>query len=148
MTGYSRFVGVASLAAAAALSAGAAQAEPGGFAGGFSFQSDDLVAGPDVQILSGYAIAELQDNGAYRVGLVATDFYQNAEGSRRVYALQLCTGQPEGAEMVITCQVSETTGSNYTPDDFRLQQVPGSPVLWRGTLSSNGTAPVEFIDLD
>ncbi len=148
MKGVLRLIGGAALTAAAVLTAGAALAEPGQFAGGFSFQTDDLIAGADVQILSGYALAELQSNGSYRVSVVATDFYQNAEGSRRVYALELCTGQPTGTEMVITCQVVQSTGTNYAPDDFRLTQDPAAPTLWRGTMSSNGTAPVEFIDLD
>ncbi len=148
MKRFSRLVGAAALAAATALIAGAAQAEPGQFAGNFSFQTDDLIAGPNVQILSGSAVAALQNNGTYRVSLVATDFFQNPEGSRRVYAVQLCTGQPDGGEMTITCQVVSTNSTNYTPDNFRLRQDPATPTLWRGTLSSSGSAPVEFLDLD
>lgn len=142
-------IGAGVLGVAAVPTAGAAQTpEPGQFAGGFSFQTDDLIAGTDVQILSGYAQAQLQSNGSYRVSVVATDYYQNAQGSRRIYALELCTGQPTGGEMVITCQVVQSTGTNYVPDDFRLTQDAAAPSLWRGTMSSNGTAPVEFIDLD
>ena len=141
--------GAAALGVAVALAAGTAQAQQGEFAGMFSFQTGDMLDGPRVQILSGDALADLQDDGSYRVRLLATDFLQNADGtSSRVHAIQLCTGKPEGEEMLITCQVLNSTVTNYIPDSFRLRQVPDTPAFWRGTLESAGSVSVEFIDQD
>lgn len=136
------------MAAGLALMAGGANAQAGEFAGGFAFQTSDLEAGPEFEILSGYAITEQLNNGTYRVSLLATDYQQNDQNWSRVYALQLCTGQPSGDDMVITCQVINHTGQNYLPDNFTIRQDAANRSLWRGTMSSSSTAPVEFIDLD
>jgi hypothetical protein len=132
----------------AALMGTSVQAQDGEFAGQFVFQTSDLRPGPDFEILSGYADAERLPDGTYDLFLFAVNYIQDARGQRRFYAAQRCTGQFQGLDMRITCTVEQTTGQNYTPDNFVLRQDPDGRDRWAGTYGLGGSVYAEFVDLD
>lgn len=142
---YLRLIGAGALTFAVALTAGVALAEPGQFAGRFTFQSDDLEPGPEVNIISGFATVRQQDDGTYDVVLLSTDLFQTAAGDTvRQYAFETCIGQLKGTAMEISCEIRQTTDADFTANNFRLQYIPDSIGLWRGTTPMDADTTVEF----
>lgn len=144
----------AAVAAAGLVAASAAAAQelpvpndPTSFHGVSTFQTSDLIDGPGVQLLSGVVVAYGDGAGSYAMLLFALDYYQDPEGGeRRVSATQNCGGETIGAELVITCEVEASSGTNYAPDNFRLTLA--GERHWTGTVTSSGDKPVDFVDLD
>lgn len=121
--------------------------DPQSFHGVSAFQTSDLIDGPGVQILSGVAVSTRYDDWTYSILLFALDYYQAPEGGdRRVSAMQNCVGQIQGEDLVITCEVQSTSGSNYSPDNFRLHRFADRH--WTGVITSSDNKPVDFVDLD
>ncbi|MBX9614602.1 MAG: hypothetical protein K2X25_03305 [Caulobacteraceae bacterium] len=144
MQGWTRRVAAVALLACTAM-AGPAVAQQTDFSGTFSFQSGDLDPGPRFNLISGYADSEAVGDGTYLIVLVATEYQQTEQSSRRVYAVQDCVGRPSGRDIAITCEVSMTTSTtNYRPDNFLLRP-SGDQGLWQGQVTSNGSAEVEFV---
>jgi hypothetical protein len=135
--------GLAGMAAGAAawVIAGAAASQE--FGGVYTFQTDDLAPGPEVQVLSGLLLAESDDFGGYEVMVIATDLYQDAAGqSRRIHARQSCNAEFDGSQVLVECQVEASDGENYQPDNFVLQ--PGANGVWAGQLLSAVSGGVEL----
>ena len=146
MKKYLRLIGAGAVTFAVALTAGAALAAPGQFVGGFTFQTNDLEPGPEVNIISGHAFARKKADGAYDIVMMSTDFFQTATGETvRLYAMQTCIGQMKGAEIELSCEVRQATEADYPANNFRLKYIPDSIGLWRGTTPMDADTAVEFI---
>ena len=142
---HGRMTGIAAWAIiwlAVAPVAAAQTVAPAPFEGVFAFQTDNLGLDDGTSILSGAVVSTMTAAGTYRVELLAVQYNRPATGEQtRVMARQLCSGTPNGEEIVITCQLLETNSANYAPDNFRISR-DGGTAVWNGELSGNGAAVV------
>jgi hypothetical protein len=132
--------------ALAAITAAPAQAQSNPFTGTWAFQTEDYGSESIVVTLSGAAI--ITHNGArYDIRLVAHEQasvqqpVMEGEDTEIVAAHQRCTGEADGAQFTITCEIVDAPES-YAPDNFVLQvDAPGRMV---GVLQSASTGQVTF----
>jgi len=123
--------------------ASAQTAAPAPFEGVFAFQTNNF-ATEGTSILSGTVVSTMTAAGTYRVELLAVQYNRPVTGGEtRVMARQLCSGTPSGEEIVITCQLLETTSPTYAPDNFRISR-DGDSAVWNGELTGSG-ATVAFV---
>lgn len=123
--------------AALAFAAPAAAQSSRDFAGTWAFRTDYYGEAS----LSGAAIIRpSRRNGAFNISLVAQE--QSHTGGDITTAPQICTGVATGAQLSITCQLTEAT-PNYAPDNFELTLTgPGS---MEGVLQSASQAQTLFV---
>jgi hypothetical protein len=94
-------------------------------------------------MMSGAATFTATAPGRYDIRLIANEMIvERASGSAQtITARQTCTGESDGAQFVISCQLAEPL-EGYAPDNFILQQGELDQLV--GVLSSNASAQVTF----
>lgn len=131
--------------AGAACFAAAASAQPSAdHAGTWAFQTT-LYGTPQVgAYMSGVAVMTASAPGRYDIRLMANERLVNrATGETRLLvAHQSCSGEQDGAQFSITCQLAEPL-ENYASDNFVLQQGEDAGQLV-GVLASAAHAQVTF----
>ncbi|MBL8545755.1 MAG: hypothetical protein JNL81_04785 [Hyphomonadaceae bacterium] len=131
-------------AALAACSAPAANAQSGdAFAGTWAFQTasygNEQVGG----IMSGAAVIVREAADLYSIRLLSNERLVNRDTGQTAFltARQNCTGQNDGGQFTITCQMAEPL-EGYEPDTFVLQAGEADQLV--GVLSSNNSSQVTF----
>ncbi|MEZ5972833.1 MAG: hypothetical protein R3C31_13575 [Hyphomonadaceae bacterium] len=128
----------------AACSAPVAQAQSGdAFEGTWAFQTasygNEQVGG----IMSGAAVITREAPDRYAIRLLANERLVNRDTGQSAFltARQTCTGENDGGQFTITCQMAEPL-EGYEPDTFVLQAGEADQLL--GVLSSNNSSQVTF----
>jgi hypothetical protein len=93
--------------------------------------------------MSGVAVASPAAPNRYDIRLVANErIIDRASGqSQLLTARQTCTGESDGAQLTITCQMAEPL-EGYQPDNFLLQQGEADQLV--GVLDSAASSQVTF----
>ncbi|MBX3430156.1 MAG: hypothetical protein KF779_11310 [Hyphomonadaceae bacterium] len=128
----------------AACSAPVAQAQSGdAFEGTWAFQTasygNEQVGG----IMSGAAVITREAPDRYAIRLLANERLVNRDTGQSAFltARQTCTGENDGGQFTITCQMAEPL-EGYEPDTFVLQAGEADQLV--GVLSSNNSSQVTF----
>ncbi|MGE0740924.1 MAG: hypothetical protein AB7O98_06235 [Hyphomonadaceae bacterium] len=129
--------------AALAMAATPAIAQDDPYAGTWAFQTSTYGDDQFGVIMSGAAIITPAAPGRYDIRLVANELIHAHETgqSQMLTAHQTCTGETDGAQFSISCQLAEPL-DGYEPDNFAVQ--PGRTGELIGVLSSAASAQVTF----
>jgi hypothetical protein len=132
------------LAVLAAAPASAQSDDP--FAGTWAFQTMSYGSEQVGAIMSGAAIVRRAATNRYDIQLLANERLVNrATGETMLLtARQTCTGERDGGQFMIECQLAEPL-EGYEPDNFVLQQGEADQLV--GVLSSNASPQVTFTRL-
>jgi hypothetical protein len=120
-----------------------AQAQQNSHAGTWAFMTAPYGDERFGVMMSGAATFTPTAPGRYDIRLIANEMIVERESGRSqfVTARQICTGESDGAQFVISCQFAEPL-EGYAPDNFILQQGEADQML--GVLNSNASAQVRF----
>lgn len=131
------------LAACSAPTSAGAQAQ-GDLAGTWAFQTQSYGGEAMGAVMSGAAVMTASAPNRYEIRLLSNELVVNrATGqSRLLTARQTCTGEMDGAQFSIACQMAEPL-EGYQPDNFVLQR-GDNPDQLVGALSSASSATVTF----
>jgi hypothetical protein len=104
----------------------AARAQPDNLAGAWAFQSEPYGNEQFAVSMSGAAVWEEARNGRYAIRLTANELIveRTSNRSRIITAHQNCSGERDGAQIAISCEMAEPL-EGYTPDAFLLQASDG-----------------------
>jgi hypothetical protein len=131
-------------AALAACSAPAASAQSGdAFEGTWAFQTQSYGTEQVGAIMSGAAVITQQAPNRYAIRLISNERLVNRDTGQGAFltARQNCTGENDGGQFTISCQMAEPL-EGYEPDNFVLQQGETDQLV--GVLSSNTSSQVTF----
>lgn len=128
--------------ALAALSA-PASAQQQDLSGTWAFQTQDYGNQQYAVAMSGVAIMTATAPGRYDIRLVANELLgERATGrSQLITARQTCTGEEDGPQFTIRCQMAEPL-EGYEPDNFLLQRGDADQLV--GVLNSATSGQVTF----
>jgi hypothetical protein len=139
------------VAAAAMLAACSAPTQAGAqasdaYAGTWAFQTEPYGNEQFGVVMSGVAVVTPAAANRYAIRLIANELIiDRASGqSRRLTARQACTGEADGGQFTINCQLT-TPLEGYEPDNFVLQQGEADELI--GVLSSATSGQVTFTRL-
>lgn len=111
------------------------------FPGTWAFQTGNYGNGGVTRALSGAAVITRVGGGSYSVRLTAHEITAApGQGERVIWAAEDCSGQLQGAQLIVTCTVTDTEVS-YAPDNFVLQRGANSNELV-GDMQSAASASV------
>jgi hypothetical protein len=135
----------AMLTACSAATPAGAQAE-GDYAGTWAFQTDPYGNEQFGVVMSGVAVMTSAAPNRYDIRLLANELIiERLSGqSRLITARQTCTGETDGAQFNITCQMAEPL-EGYEPDNFVLQDGEEDQLV--GVLNSATDGQVTFTRL-
>ncbi len=104
-----------------------ASAQQNNLAGVWAFQSAPYGNEQFALSMSGAAVWEEARNGRYSIRLTANEIIiERASGRSRILtAHQTCTGERDGTQISIICEMAEPL-EGYTPDAFLLQDSDGA----------------------
>ncbi len=132
-------------AALAACSAPAANAQSGAdaFAGTWAFQTASYGTEQVGAIMSGAAVITRERADNYSVRLISNERLVNRDTGQSAFltARQNCTGQNNGGQFTITCQMAEPL-EGYEPDTFVVQRGEADQLV--GVLQANNSSQVTF----
>lgn len=130
-------------AAMVMLLASPAQAQQNNYTGTWAFVTAPYGDEQFSVIMSGAATFTPTAPRRYDIRLIANEMIVDRASGRAqtITARQTCSGESDGAQFVISCQLSEPLES-YAPDNFILQQGDADQLV--GVLSSNASAQVTF----
>jgi hypothetical protein len=139
-----RIVMIAAAACALLAAPASAQTESNGFAGTWAFQTEPYGNDQFGVIMSGVAVATASAPNRYDIRLLSNELIiQRTSGqSQTLTARQACSGEYDGAQFSITCQLSEPL-EGYEPDNFLLQAGSDADQLV-GVLNSAASSQVTF----
>lgn len=125
------------------LAASPAAAQQQEFAGTWAFQTEDYGNPQFFVAMSGVAIMTPAAPGRYDIRLVANELIRERNSGRTqlITARETCTGQMDGPQFTIDCQMAEPL-EGYQPDNFLLQ--PGEADQLEGVLNSAASGQVRF----
>jgi hypothetical protein len=132
------------LAVALALSVMPATAQTSGsHAGTWAFQTEPYGSDQFAVVMSGAATFTAVAPDRYDIRLIANELIIERVTGRTqlVTARQTCTGEADGAQLTISCEMAEPL-EGYAPDNFILQQGDADQLI--GVLSSNASSQVTF----
>lgn len=138
---------MAAMAATLAVVAAPASAQSNdGYAGTWAFQTASYGAEQVGAIMSGVAVIERTARNRYGIRLLANERLVNRDTGQTAFltARQTCTGEVDGAQFTIRCQLAEPV-EGYEPDNFVLQQGEADQLV--GVLSSSASPQVTFTRL-
>ena len=92
--------------------------------------------------ISGVMTVNRYDDGEYHVRLNTIEHVDDGTRQNKSFSLQSCRGRDEGEDIVITCEVLNST-PGYQPDTLRIRYVGG--VQFAGQLISADTYPIEVL---
>jgi hypothetical protein len=138
-------IAAAALVAFAASPAKAQSSDP--FEGTWAFQTASYGDEQIGAIMSGAAVITRQSGDRYAVRLIANERLVQRETGQSMFlvARQNCTGENDGGQFTITCQLAEAV-EGYEPDNFVLQQGEANQLV--GVLRSNASPQVTFSRLN
>ncbi|MEQ1617246.1 MAG: hypothetical protein ABL883_02745 [Terricaulis sp.] len=104
-----------------------ASAQQDSLAGVWAFQSEPYGNEQFALTMSGAAVWEEARNGRYSIRLTANEIIveRASNRSRILTAHQNCTGERDGTQINVTCEMAEPL-EGYTPDAFLLQDSDGA----------------------
>ncbi len=119
-------ISLAGLSALAGLAA-PASAQQDNLAGVYAFQSEPYGNEQFAVSMSGAAVWEEARNGAIAIRLTTNEIIveRASNRSRILTAHQTCTGERDGTQISISCEMAEPL-EGYTPDAFLLQTSDGA----------------------
>lgn len=129
--------------AAAALACGSALAQPASELNGtylFGSPMTRMNSGALGQI-SGVMEVRPNGDGRYHVSLSTMERIDDGSTQRRSWSLQSCDGRDEGQDVVLTCEILNST-PGYIADSFRLRYAEW--IRWEGELISADTYRIEM----
>jgi hypothetical protein len=131
----------AALMTFAAAPASAQSGDP--FAGTWAFQTASYGSEQVGGIMSGVAVIRRTARDRYDIRLLSNERLVNRETGQGAFltARQRCTGQNDGGQFTISCQMAEPL-EGYQPDNFVLQRGETDQLV--GVLSSNNSSQVTF----
>jgi hypothetical protein len=135
---------MAGMAPLVAMWAAPASAQSGdAYAGTWAFQTASYGSDQVGAIMSGVAVIERAARNRYNIRLLANERLVNRDTGQSAFltARQTCTGQLDGAQFTIRCQLAEPV-EGYEPDNFVLQQGEADQLV--GVLSSSASPQVTF----
>ena len=138
---------IAAMTAMLAGVAAPATAQQGGdFSGTWAFQTASYGSEQVGAIMSGVAVIARAGRDRYDIRLLANERLVNRDTGQSAFltARQTCTGEVDGAQFTIRCQLAEPV-EGYEPDNFVLQQGEADQLV--GVLSSNASPQVTFTRL-
>ncbi|MGE0046255.1 MAG: hypothetical protein AB7H66_16800 [Hyphomonadaceae bacterium] len=131
-------------AALVAFAAAPARAQSGdSFEGTWAFQTASYGSEQVGAIMSGAAVITRAGGNRYDIRLVSNERLVNRDSGQQAFltARQTCTGDRDGGQFTITCQLAEAV-EGYQPDNFVLQQGEANQLV--GVLSSSASPQVTF----
>jgi hypothetical protein len=133
------------LVACTAAAPAGAQADDA-YAGTWAFQTASYGNEQIGAIMSGAAVISPAAPNRYDIRLIANERIVNRNSGENllITARQTCTGELDGAQFTISCQMAEPL-EGYEPDNFVLQQGEEDQLI--GVLSSNTSSQVTFTRL-
>jgi hypothetical protein len=136
----------AMLAACSAPTPAGAQAESGGHAGTWAFQTEPYGNEQFGVVMSGVAVMTPAAPDRYDIRLLANELIiERVSGqSRLLTARETCAGEVDGGQFTITCQMAEPL-EGYEPDNFILQRGEQDQLV--GVLNSATSGQVTFTRL-
>lgn len=132
------------IAALALVAAPVAHAQTGDtYAGTWAFQTSSYGDERVGAIMSGVAVITASAPNRYDIRLLAHERLVNRDTTQTAFltARQTCTGESDGGQFTITCQLAEPL-EGYTPDDFVLQAGEADQLV--GVLNSEASPQVTF----
>ncbi len=134
-------IAAATLAACLAPSASAQSGVA--FEGTWAFQTTSYGTEQVGAIMSGAAVITRAGADRYTIRLISNERLVNRDTGQGAFltARQNCTGQNDGGQFTISCQMAEPL-EGYEPDNFVVQQGEADQLV--GVLSSNTSSQVTF----
>jgi hypothetical protein len=136
------FLIAAMLLAACSSTPASAQADDP-FVGTWAFQTTSYGDERVGAIMSGAAVITRAAPNRYDIRLLANERLVNRDTGQQAFltARQNCTGENDGGQFTINCQMAEPL-EGYQPDNFVLQQGEADQLV--GVLSANTSSQVTF----
>lgn len=137
---------IATMAAMLASVAAPVSAQTSDLAGTWAFQTVSYGTDQVGAIMSGVAVIARAGRDRYDIRLLANERLVNRDSGQTAFltARQTCTGEVDGAQFTIRCQLAEPV-EGYEPDNFVLQQGEADQLV--GVLSSSASPQVTFTRL-